>query len=435
MLSTQAGRPRLELIETIERGDFAQAEQLLASARVQIGPGGSNDSVLLDHLRAFQSTDPEMSTILERWLDQDPESIMAQLAMGTHHRHLGASYRGTDGARHVTDRQREQFLDGASRAAGYFYRVRELDPENSVVQMFLANLPDSVRGPEINWDVVLDEYAPLSESAWFQVLFRSQAKYGGSIARTQALLERMEPRIAENPALAQLRGFDHYALADRLRTRGEFSAALAQVEIALEHGDHPEYHYMHGLLLGAVGRDQEALAVVERALEFHPEYVKLLRERARVWAAGGRHKEAIELLSQAIRYDPLESDIMRQKAGYLYYRDHPRAAFEALDDALVFGADQGRVWTYRAQIHFELGEYENARDAALRAIEVNPQRSRGRLRLLMAYNKLYDCGNLVAEAQRYIAGCRINRDCPEANVEWARDIEKTAAGHPACRDT
>lgn len=80
-----------------------------------------------------------------------------------------------------------------------------------------------------------------------------------------------------------------------------------------------------------------------------------------------------------------------------------------------------------------MGDYTASRDAAIESVKADPASSGGQLRLVMAYNELLDCKNILASASRYVVMCEVNDDCSPANVGWAKNFEPVIASHPACQ--
>lgn len=425
--------PRLTLLETIEREDFARAQETLQAARDAIGAHGAGDRALMRALQAFTSTDPALRGKLERWVEQAPDSAMARLALGVHLRHLGRSHRGMRTARHTNRVQFAHFHGYAALAADQYRKVVALDPENSLAHAFLANLPSAVADPAFGFEQALHGPARLSETAWYQALLKAQPKWGGSLAQIRAMLDVLEQRIPENPLLAELRGYDLYVEADQLSMRDRDSEALAVVDRALAKGSHVDFLILKAQLQRALERHDDALRTLDAALEKAPEDYFAMEERADALAELERHDEAIETLDRILRYDPLDPGALYRKASQLRQLGRMAEAIETIDKALTFGAQQGRIQEIKSRIHFEMGDYAASRDAAIESVKADPASSGGQLRLVMAYNELLDCKNILASASRYVFMCEVNDDCSPANVGWAKNIEQVVASHPACQ--
>jgi len=424
--------PRLETIRLIEAGQLDEVEALLREARARIGEGGSEDQALMARLQAFSSSDPEWTPRLKRWVEQAPDSSLAHLALGLHYRHISFKLRDGDVIQHTNEQSLAGMRDYAARAAEHYHEAARLDPKNPIPWAFLANLPSSTRPAHVTWEKVLNEHAPLSESAWYLALNKAQPKWGGSILEIQRLLQILEKRIENNPGLSRLRGYDQFAIADRHHWDGHQAAALASCRRAIDQGDHPRYKRMCAYILRKLGRHEEALEMIEHALEQAPEDVDLLRQRARSLFDLGRSEEAIAVMDRVLVYRPYDPQVLRHMAHYLGESNQLDRAFELIERARVYGDHDDETHDLAARLHFDAGRYEQSAESARRALELSRNRSWPHMRLAYAYNKLFDCDNLHASLNDYLASCARLNDCSGSNMDWARQTLQAVQTHPAC---
>ncbi len=432
--SGTAYKPKLEILELLESGSSAEAEALLNQAREAVREGGAGDRLLMQRLQAFSSSDPELGRLLREWVASDPESALAHLALGLHLRHISFKLRSGEVIRKTNEYQLAESRDFASQAAVHYRESARLDPKNPIIWGFLANLPDSSRPAGLDWDVVLEQHAPLSESVWYMALFNAQPKWGGSIFRLQDLLQRLESRIEANPELAALRGFDQFAIADRQYWNGHHAAALASCRRAVGMGGLAKYREMCSFALLKLGRLDEALEMISLAVADSPEDVNYLAERARVLEAMKRWEEATATMQKVLRYRPYDPGMLRQTAFYLEKLDRMDEAFALMERAMHFGEFDDRTHDALARLHYSARNYAESAESARRSLELSRNKSRPYMQLANAYGGLADCGNMHRALHDFLQSCDALNDCSTQNLEWAHDSLKTIQTHSICQE-
>ena len=381
---------------------------------------------------AFSSSNPELLPVLEAWIDAEPESTIAHLALGMHLRHLSHLRRGGELVGSTSAGQFSGMYDYAEKAAFHYHKAVELDDSNSLAWAFLVNLPSSIRPTDATWDRVLNEHARLSESAWYQALFKAQPKWGGSIFRLQTLLATLEQRVEDNPRLASLRGFDQFAIADEHFYDGNYQAAQASCERAIKAGSHPRFRDMCAMAYRRLEDYPTALEMIDEALADAPEDTGFFEERARILRKMDRVDEALAMLNSSLRYDSHDPSTLQQKALYLLKLNRLDEALDALETARVYGDDDTDLHALASRVNYSAGYYEQAAKNARRAAELAPNESYPLLRQAMAYNKLFDCPNLHDALTGYLASCDLYQDCGDKNHAWAVEVLEIMQTHPAC---
>jgi len=424
--------PRLALLQLMEKGDYAAVADRLAQVRSGVEPEGAGDSVLLRHMYAFSSSNPELLPVLEKWLAAAPNSSIAHLAMGMHLRHFSHLRRGGENVGETSEGQWEGMYSYAEKAAFHYQKATELDASNTLAWNFLANLPGRIRPQGIDWDSVLETHAPYSESTWYQALFKAQPKWGGSIFRLQALLGKLEQRVDQNPSLKRLRGFDQFAIADEHYFNGDFKASRAACERAVNQGRHPRFLHMCAMAYNRLEDYSIALSMIDEALAESPEDTRFMEQRARILRNLDRMDEALEMLDRSLRYDGQDPDALEHKALYLMQENLLDEALQAIEAARVHGDHDNDIHVLESRINYAAGYYEKAAKSAERGVELTRNESYPLLRLAMAYNKLFDCPNLHDALRAFLASCRMHDDCRQTNTKWATGTLELMETHPAC---
>ena len=159
-----------------------------------------------------------------------------------------------------------------------------------------------------------------------------------------------------------------------------------------------EARSFYGMSLFKLGRYEEALEIVDAALEVKPESPTEWSNRGFVLSALGRNEEALEAFEKALFFDPGSSKILTSK-GIVYFRmGFPEKALETFDEALaaeprkasdwackaprfsffsqnrapVIRPDNAGTWYWKGNVFLELGEKEKALDACKHALESDP---------------------------------------------------------------
>lgn len=424
--------PKFHTMQLVEAGSLDEVKDLLMKARERVEPGGTNDRALMIRLQAFSRSDPQWTPRLEEWVENSPDSWLAHLALGLHYRHISFKLRDRDVIRHTNEQSLAGMRDFAALAANHYREAARLDPENPIAWAFLANLPSSIRPPDMTWDKLLDARAPLSESAWYLALNKALPKWGGSIVQIMNRLQLLEQRIETNPKLARLRGFEQYAIADRHYWDDHYEAALTSCKRAIDAGNHPEYRRMCAFALHKLDRHEEALEMIDLALEQSPEDADFLRQRARSLDALGRIDQAIEVMNRVLEYQPYDPSALRHMIYYLAEQNQLDEAFELLERARVYGDADDETHDLAARLYYDAGRYDESAESARIALKLSRNRSLPYIRLANAYNKLSDCANLHATLNDFLASCARLNDCSRSNMKWAEQTLQTVKTHPAC---
>ncbi|MCP4593584.1 MAG: tetratricopeptide repeat protein [bacterium] len=119
-----------------------------------------------------------------------------------------------------------------------------------------------------------------------------------------------------------------------------FILLAATLDRALERSpEHADLHYHCGCVLSRLGRTDEAIAAIERAIGLRPQSAKALIQLAKLYRQGDRHADACERLEEAIR----------------------------------LGAEYADVYYLLGNVYRDDGQVERARQAYQHALGINPQ--------------------------------------------------------------
>ena len=102
--------------------------------------------------------------------------------------------------------------------------------------------------------------------------------------------------------------------------RGSFADALQKIDHQIaSHGDTvPSSYYIRGLILGFMGRYDEAAAAYEKFLEYSPDNWAALNDYAWVLLKGERPREAVDVLNRGLTHFPDNPWLLNSLATAFY---------------------------------------------------------------------------------------------------------------------
>jgi len=131
---------------------------------------------------------------------------------------------------------------------------------------------------------------------------------------------------------------DDGSSGESLYLRGDYEEAVAAWERSEKGTEGFEHHYWKGVALRKLGRNEEAVCALEKALSLNPE----------------------------------SADAWRNHAVALNQLDRGADALKSCQKALAIDPDNPRTWIVRGFALHILGRFEEAVESYARAIELNP---------------------------------------------------------------
>ena len=137
------------------------------------------------------------------------------------------------------------------------------------------------------------------------------------------------------------------------------SITLWQDEIR-KHPDAGRGHQMLGQAFAAVGRDTEALAEYDRAIELMPKFATAYSNRALVQNRLGRPREAIESLDRAVALEPGNIEMYYNRGVARAFSGDDAGAVEDFGRAISMQPDYAPAYETRAISFWRLRAYDRA---------------------------------------------------------------------------
>lgn len=163
-----------------------------------------------------------------------------------------------------------------------------------------------------------------------------------------------------------------------------YEEALEIVDAALElKPESPTGWSNRGFVLSALDRNEEALEAFEKALALDPKSPKILTSKGIVYFRMGLLKKALETFDCALAVEPGKASDWACKI--------PRFSFFSRNKAPIMKPDNAEAWYWKGSVFLELGEKEKALDALRKALESDPDH----------LNSLLTGGDLLCEFAEY----------------------------------
>ncbi len=352
---TDALRGRIALANAYQRlGRPADAERALRAA-LEVDPGNLRVYMALARARRERGDRAGEIAIYEEVLDHYPDDHATLLALAeaqmadddlegaiATHETLERLFPGE-----LNTEMRLGFLLYEARqfeaAVGYFERVLNRSPEEHEIAFFLGialrrlNRDDEA---QLAFASIPPGHQYFAEARTQLAVIREES---GEYAQA---VEEVRRALAAEPS----RELELYAATLRAKA-GDFDGAVDYLEALIrEEPENDELYYNLGVVYGEADRVEEAIGLMQRALELNPDNANALNYIGYTWAERGvKLDEAEQMIVRAIELRPNDGYIV-DSLGWVYYM-RARPLVEAGNDA------EARAWIERA-----LSELERANE-------------------------------------------------------------------------
>jgi len=199
----------------------------------------------------------------------------------------------------------------------------------------------------------LDAQSPKGDRNLAAVLFQQ-----GQFAAAADAYERLS---AQHPDDAALRA----SWAGALGALGRYDESLAQLERAIAQEPlNPEAHHNRGVIFEKQGKRDAAVAAYRSALRYNPQYAPSQQALVRLTGTAGN----------AAPQDPREQEALAlaEDASQAARRGDYAGAMRSLDSAEQLAPRSAVIYQYRANVAFLMGDRERAKAALRQALAIEP---------------------------------------------------------------
>lgn len=344
---------RDQAYELARAGDAGAIESAFAAHQAAFNAGEIGPSAYRRPYFVFSTTEPLVEASLDGWLAAYPDSPQAAAATAKRLGHIGYLVRGSGYTSATPRAALARFNRMASEAMEHAKRALDLEPRHLVaaytlmsMAAFVGSRHDRDRGFQIIEE--LDHPA----GALLSGLKHTYARWGGGPETTRLFCEERAPLVPDISVEECL------AKADYDNAGNDRAKQLAAIN-TLSRGSIEHFLEQHIAALGRAGRMEEAYALARSR-----NYMSRLFAYA---AANGLGNKSIidDFIADNLRRDPLNPLDLVAYADYRAGFGHLEAAWEAMDKAMLYGAnitnvrwrrivllsrDPNRKWEYMDEV-------------------------------------------------------------------------------------
>jgi tetratricopeptide (TPR) repeat protein len=160
---------------------------------------------------------------------------------------------------------------------------------------------------------------------------------------------------------------ERYEIAIRHFTEAEILGGAAEPE-RLNH----IFYFQFGAVAERFGDFARAEMLFRKCLELAPTFPEALNYLGYMWADRGENlEEARDLIEQAVEIEPENAAFLDSLGWVLFRLNKPQEALPWLDKAILHSEEpDATLYDHLGDIHAELGNFEQAREAYLRSLEI-----------------------------------------------------------------
>ena len=338
------------------------------------------------HPEQGQGVKPKVIAALDRAAALKPQNLLLIQKLADDYKSAGELSRAEGFYRELLDRfpalpgTREKLADlylrqgDKDKAAEQLKEISRENPRNDQAYYFLGNLACQ----EKRFSDAADYFEhALTLKPEFEAVYYRLADVKITMNRPQealALLDKARARFRHNFLMEFLTGAAHarakdYAEAIRHFTEAEVIAKANEPD-SLTH----LFYFQFGATLERGGDYAEAEKYFRKCLELSPNFAEAMNYLGYMWAdRGDKLDEAKKLIERAVELEPKNAAYLDSMGWVLFKLKQPREALEWLQRAVQQSQEPDpTLYDHLGDIYARLREFDKARDAWRRSIELEP---------------------------------------------------------------
>jgi len=136
------------------------------------------------------------------------------------------------------------------------------------------------------------------------------------------------------------------------------------------HPDNAELLYEYGLFLEQAGKQDQAIAMMQKVLALEPENSAALNYIGYTWADKGENlDQALEYIKRAVELKP-ENGYIRDSLGWVHFQlGHLDKAQKELEKAVILSSEDPAIQEHLGDVYLEAGKPRKALQVYLRALD------------------------------------------------------------------
>ncbi|AKB51048.1 TPR domain protein, putative component of TonB system [Methanosarcina barkeri str. Wiesmoor] len=164
-----------------------------------------------------------------------------------------------------------------------------------------------------------------------------------------------------------------YNEVNDLMELGRDEDALKVINKSIDIDPNNDYAWnIKGNVLYHLGRYDEALQAYDKAIAINPNYVDAWNSKGNALYRLGKYDEALQASNKAIAINPNYADAWNGKGNALYGLGRYDEALQAYDKAIAINPNYAYAWNGKGNALYRLGRYDEALQAYDKAIAINP---------------------------------------------------------------
>lgn len=319
---------RMEMRDRLMDGSFDALDSILTGYSDSARRDFRLEYRMMDSYDAFSTASPTLETFLDDWVTSRPSSANAYLVRATYYTALAWHARGSANSRNTTFRQSMAARLNFVRAlADLDSTLRRAPCSVAAYEGYMEIAPyagDTAMSREaMDQALLIQPYSFIVREAH---MLNLRPRWGGAYEAMEQLADQADSLANRNPRLRTLHGFVPWDQADAAIRNKDAARALELYAQALSFGDLWRFRFKRGQLYHWVGREEDALADLERALVQRPQHADLLDRLASIKYELGRRADGSEAHrlfyetygdeSLAVLLDPADDGYQESMAFY-----------------------------------------------------------------------------------------------------------------------
>ncbi len=262
-----------------------------------------------------------------------------------------------------------------SDAAAVFREMLDLKPDLETARYYLGTAYER----ESKWDLALEAFLAIESNSSF---YDDAISHIGYIyletERVEEAISTLEMRMTSGRTRPHVFNY----LASLYMAQGQGDLALTTVGNGLElYPENTDLLYQKALILERVGRHQEASQAMKTLLSFDDKHAEALNFLAYELAVKNKDlDEALQYAERAIALKPAPH--IMDTLGWVYYRmGRLIEALKIIEEASRQLSDDAVVFEHLGEIHLSLSNFEQARTAFEKSLQLAPDNDKLREKL------------------------------------------------------
>ncbi len=363
----------------LEKGQYKQLNAFLQTCQDQMVKDIRQEYKVYDAYEALALADAAQEAKLSRWVTATPKNYQPYLARANYYHNMAWESRGSAWAADTSAKQfsgMESYFALEQADLGIVLKLypRAFLAYDLQIGMYMALSQDKQRDAAAQTCLKLYPYSFLIRADYIHSL---KPRWGGNYAKMAKV--EAQAYVKANPRLALLEGYVAADRANLAKNNNRHDTAVTLYKQALALGDFWLWYYELATAYYKMGRDQEAMASVNRALALRPLASRAFVLRALLQYKLGKYIPALQDIEAARSVASLKSDYQDDAnwlANQALLKGYKLYEAKDFDGALVFydlsasfDPEYGELFYWRGRLYAENNEFGKARadlEAALR---------------------------------------------------------------------